>query len=295
MTDRQLLGILNIHKPPGLTSRKAVDVIVPLVRPAKVGHAGTLDPMATGVLVVCVGTATRLIPQIQLQHKEYRARFILGRRSDTDDVTGEVVEVPVTDPVTQEQVETLLPRFVGRIEQVPPQFSAVHVEGRRAYKLARQGQAVEIAPKTVEVCRLTLTRFEYPELELEIECGSGTYIRSIGRDLGELLGCGAVMSNLVRTRIGPYALESATHLQEFESGDVVKYLLPATTAVANLPRHEASPEELEAIRHGRLLRVQASIPDAATVAVMSPTGDLACLAHYRHSDRSLAPKQVFLS
>ncbi len=194
-------GWLVIDKPAGITSSR---VVVQLRRATgiKAGHAGTLDPLATGVLIVCLGPATRLIDVIHRQTKGYRARFLLGKQSDTDDIEGTVTDVVDARPVTRGDVEHALPRFVGKIAQVPPQFSAVHVQGRRAYQLARAGQEVEIEPREVEVFRLELLSFAYPELEVEIECGSGTYVRSIGRDLGALLGTGAGMSQLVRTRVG---------------------------------------------------------------------------------------------
>src|SRR3990172_9082730 len=153
-------GILNVNKPAGMTSRRAVDRVVERAWPQKVGHAGTLDPLATGVLVVCIGPATRLIPIIQELPKAYHATFLLGRRSDTDDIDGHVVETPDAAPVVREQLAELLPRFTGAIEQVPPQFSAVHVDGEGAYKLARRGREVEISPRTVEIHRLSLVRFE---------------------------------------------------------------------------------------------------------------------------------------
>ena len=178
----QYFGLLNINKPPGMTSRKVVDRVAKLVKPAKAGHAGTLDPMATGVLVVCIGAATRLMSFVQQQPKGYRATFLLGKRSNTDDITGEVVDVSDASPVFRNQIETLLPQFVGKIEQIPPQFSAVHVDGRRAHELARKGETVEIKPRSVEVFGVTLNKFRYPELELEIECGSAAERANSGED-----------------------------------------------------------------------------------------------------------------
>ncbi len=142
-TTPMLFGLLNINKPAGTTSRQIVDHVARLVKSAKTGHAGTLDPLATGVLVVCIGPATRLVSYVQKYRKVYRVCILLGRRSDTDDVTGDVIECcKSVESITREHIQGELPRFVGRIKQVPPQFSAVHVDGRRAYKLARKGQTV---------------------------------------------------------------------------------------------------------------------------------------------------------
>ncbi|MBW3542406.1 MAG: tRNA pseudouridine(55) synthase TruB [Planctomycetes bacterium] len=289
-----MFGILNIDKPPGITSRKVVDRVAKLVRPVKAGHAGTLDPLATGVLVVCVGAATRLISRVQEQVKTYRGRFLLGQRSDTDDVTGTLVPVPGADGVTRERLEALLPQFVGRIAQVPPQFSAVHVGGRRAYKLARRGEDVELKPRTVEVHRLELLEFAQPEFELEIECGSGTYIRAIGRDLGEKLGCGAVMSALVRTAIGPFRLQDAVSLDELSAETLPEHLLPAVTAVADLPAYRASAEELVELRHGRPISRRLDAADGSAVAVLDRDGEIACLAAYHADSGQLAPRQFFV-
>lgn len=296
MSPLPLFGLLNVNKPTGVTSRRVVDRVARIVRPFKVGHAGTLDPLASGVLVVCVGPATRLITLLLQQTKEYRARFVLGKRSDTDDVTGQVSDVSGAPAVAREQVQQYLQRFVGRIEQVPPQFSAVRVGGRRAYKLARQGREFEIQPKTVQVHHIDLVQFAYPEMELLIECGSGTYIRSIGRDVGELLGCGAVMSELVRTRVGRCRLDEAIELDELDRKTVVEVLLPPTIAVAHLPKTICRDKQLDDIRCGRPIHAPGnpSLQDGETIAVLTPDGTLACVAHYRRDDEALWPKQVFL-
>jgi len=285
-------GILNVNKPPGVTSRRVVNRVARLAKPGKAGHAGTLDPLASGVLIVCVGSATRLISSVQQQPKVYRAVFQLGMRSDTDDITGEMIVDAGCRTVSADQVKTLLPRFVGRIEQVPPKFSAVHVNGRRAYQLARSGRDVHLSPRTVHVRQIELIAFEFPRLELDIECGSGTYIRSIGRDMGEQLGCGAVMSDLVRTRIGPYSIDSAVDLASLKDENFSENLLPAVTAVVGLPQYRCSPDQLQEIRHGRPISCDDTrFADETTVAVLTPDGHLACLA--RFNNQSLAPKQVF--
>ena len=254
-------GILNIDKPLGLTSRAVVDAVGRLLRELgftrgtlpKVGHAGTLDPMATGVLVVGVGDATRLIELVQSRPKEYRGTFIFGCRSDTDDVTGQVVAGDAARAATipREELDAALAPFRGRIEQVPPAFSAVHVGGQRAYQLARRGEEVELPARTVEVHRLEVVRFEPPELMLDIECGSGTYIRSIGRDLGERLGCGAVMSALCRTRIGPFDLSQAIPLDQLTADSLASRLQPCSIAAAHLPAYVCDAEDIENLSHGR--------------------------------------------
>jgi len=300
MAASQRFGLLNLNKPAGLTSRRAVDRVAHLVRPQKAGHAGTLDPLATGVLVVCVGKATRLIEMVQRQTKSYEAKFLLGRQSDTDDVTGNVTEIVVSGEVTREQIEAVLPEFCGAIRQVPPSFSAVHVGGTRAYELARQGQEVELAARGVDVFRLAITRFSYPELELAIDCGSGTYVRSIGRDLGRLLGCGAVMSALVRTRIGPYCIEGAVTPDELTPETIDRYLLSPTTAVEGLPKYCASEADVALIQAGRAFGstladgAALELPENATVAVLDDDGELLCLAEFDPEQNRLQPRRVFV-
>ena len=189
---QSMFGVLNLNKPPGVTSRDVVNVVQRIVKPIKVGHAGTLDPMATGVLLVCVGPATRLISLLQQAPKNYVAEFRLGERSDTDDSTGTVsVQEASASSVTMSQLETTLQSFVGSFDQVPPVFSAVKVQGQRAYAKARRGEDVQLLAKRVTVYAIDLLDFSWPVVSLRIRCGSGTYIRSIARDLGEKLGCGA--------------------------------------------------------------------------------------------------------
>jgi tRNA pseudouridine55 synthase len=291
MSDVPLSGLLNVFKPAGWTSRDVVNRVERLVKPAKAGHAGTLDPLATGVLVVCVGSATRLISGVQEREKEYRAVFQLGCRSNTDDNTGEIVAVDVTAIPSRADIEALLPRFIGDILQTPPQFSAVHVDGQRAYALARQGQAVDIEPRPVHVHRLRILDYQFPRLELLMECGSGTYVRSIGRDLGDLLGCGAIMTDLVRTRIGPFRSDQAIALELLNRDNVNDHMLPAVRAVEHWPQHICTDLELWEIAHGRQISLEISISNR--IALLTPAGDLAALAESRTLGR-VAPTQVFV-
>ena len=198
-------GLLVIDKPGGMTSRNVVNRVQRwFPKGTKVGHTGTLDPLATGVLVVCVGAATRLADLVQGMGKSYRSRFRLGARSDTDDADGTVTPVPGATPPTEEQVRATLGTFVGQIEQRPPAYSALKLGGRRAHDLARRGKVVSVAPRVVRVDAARLLGYDWPFVDVEIDCGKGTYIRSIARDLGEKLGCGGLVEALRRTRVGPF-------------------------------------------------------------------------------------------
>ena len=292
-----MVGLLNLHKPPNLTSRRAVDVVSRAARTKRVGHAGTLDPMASGVLLICIGWATRLTTYLQDRPKSYSARFLLGRRSNTDDVTGEMTESLDVAIPNRGQVEWALQSFVGRISQVPPQFSAVHVAGERAYKAAREGRQVDIEPRIVEVHRIELREYAYPELALEIDCGSGTYIRSIGRDLGELLGCGAVMSSLVRTAIGEFHLDQAMTLESIENRphELQSQLFPPLTAVAGMAHFAASADQCTALLQGKgvlLSQLEGNVGDE--IAVVNPAGNLFALAELAANPFRLQPRQVFV-
>ena len=284
-------GFYTIDKPAGITSRRVVDVVAKLVRPARAGHAGTLDPLATGVLVVAVGRATRLIPHVQAGPKVYRARFLLGRRSETDDTSGNIELVDPQPAIAPEALATAVKSFVGRIAQVPPRFSAVKVEGRRAYDLARAGKDFTLSARVVEVYSIEITSWASPELELEIHCGSGTYVRSIGRDLGIRLGCGGVMSGLIRTRVGPFTLETATGLEDLRP----ELLQCPLLAVAELPRQALRREEIVAIGHGQRVSWRGeSLEDRREVVLVDSLGQLAALGEFRAETNQCAPRLVFL-
>jgi tRNA pseudouridine55 synthase len=243
-------GILNLHKPTELSSRQAVNLVQRLVRPARAGHAGTLDPLATGVLIVCVGAATRLIGYIQRMSKRYTGTFLLGRQSPTEDVEGEVTELPDAPVPTHEQIIAAAAQFVGRVQQRPPAFSALKVAGRRAYDLARRGQQPQLPPRPVDVYRIDVVAYQYPELTLDVQCGSGTYIRSLGRDLAESLGTAAVMSALVRTSIGRFHLADAVNPRELNNDNLPGLLHPPLRAVDYLPRVRLSADQVRRLQTG---------------------------------------------
>ncbi len=269
-------GLLNLNKPGGASSRRAVNIVERLARPAKAGHAGTLDPLATGVLVVCVGGATRLIEYVQRMPKRYVGTFLLGRQSPTEDTEGEVVELADARVPARAEIETAARRFVGRIEQRPPAFSALKIQGRPAYKLARKGQPVELSPRPVEIFRIQVAAYEYPRLVLEVECGGGTYIRSLGRDLAQSLGTAAVMSALERTAVGIFRVDEAVDPDRLTPDNWTAYLQPPLTAVEYLPRVQLSAEETVRIRNGLTIaqRAERAWREANEIAAIDPTGQL---------------------
>jgi tRNA pseudouridine55 synthase len=274
-------GILNVNKPTGITSRAVVDHVERLVRPAKAGHAGTLDPLASGVLVVCVGQATRLIQYVQRMPKTYQATFLLGKRSETDDIEAPLEDVPNAIAPTPAELGASLFRFVGEIAQRPPTHSAVKIAGRRAYDLARRGITVELQPRTVTIHQLTVRRYDYPDLSLDIECGSGTYVRALGRDLGQALGTGAVMTALERTAIGDFRIEEAVALTELTAQSLPPHLKPAMTALADIPQVTLTEAQLIEVRNGRPILKTWLAPehqfDSAEVVAIDAEGNLAAI------------------
>lgn len=276
-----MFGLLNLNKPAGWTSRDVVNRVQNLVRPAKAGHAGTLDPLATGVLVVCIGQATRLISHVQQQPKTYAATFLLGRSSASDDIESEVVEDPSAHEPTRTDIEAMLPRFLGSIQQRPPAYSAIKVGGKRAYDRARRGEDVQLEPRPVEIYELAIDGYCYPELQLTMHCGSGTYVRSLGRDLAEALGTSAIMSALTRTAIGEFTVEDAIDVESLDSIELADRLRSPLLAVPHLSRITLSEAQATEIRHGRLIRtseVTTSTPaDDEVLAAVSDDGQLLAL------------------
>ena len=255
-----------------MTSRQVVNIVHRLTRPAKAGHAGTLDPLATGVLVVGVGGATRLIEYVQRMPKRYVGTFLLGRQSPTEDIEGEITELPDAPVPTCAAIEAATRRFVGRIDQRPPAFSALKLAGRPAYKLARQGKPVDLKPRPVEIYRIGVVAYQYPELVLEIECGGGTYVRSLGRDLAESLGTAAVMSALVRQSIGSFRLEDAVSPDALTNDNWPAYLHPPLRAVERLPHWQLSADQATRIRNGLTIERtgQGETPDKENATFSAP-------------------------
>jgi tRNA pseudouridine55 synthase len=275
-----------------------VDQVVRLMRGTKVGHAGTLDPLATGVLVICTGAATRLIEYVQRMPKTYRTVIRLGARSDTLDADGEVTEVEGAVPPDEARIRLALAQQVGTIEQRPPEFSALKVAGRRAYDLARAGLEVELAPRRVTIERIELIRYEWPRLELEIDCGSGTYIRSIARDAGEALGCGGLVEVLVRTRIGPFALADAVKPEALSIETLAAHLQPALAAVADLPRVALSGGQVADVVQGRPLASPAVVGGplaGGEVALVGPEGTLVAVAEHDLGTGRILPRRVLVT
>ncbi len=262
-----LHGFLNVCKAPGFTSHDVVAIVRRTLGTRRVGHAGTLDPAAEGVLPICVGRATRLVDRLADADKGYYAEMVLGVRTATDDAEGEVVEEREVPPLDDTSLEAALDRFRGPIDQTPPQFSAIKIEGRRSYDVARRGGEVALRPRPVTVHRLTVHWWRPPRLAVTIACSKGTYIRSVARDLGEALGCGGHLARLVRLWVGGFALADALSLEELAErvagGRVHEALLPADVGIMGLPAAVVVPSRVIDMSHGRPWRCEARPPGPA--------------------------------
>lgn len=305
-------GILIVAKDPGFTSHDVVALVRRLTGTRRVGHGGTLDPFASGVLPVFLGHATRIVEYHLGDDKGYRATVAFGARSTTDDLDGELTPgaMPAPDRAT---VEAALGDFRGRLAQVPPSHSAVHVGGRRAYEVARAGETPVLAPRDVTITSLELTAWDDGDTQrptgvLEITCTAGTYVRALARDLGERLGCGAYLVALVRTRSGAFELAAAHPLdkvrQALAEGAAERVLLPPDTGLEALPAITMPPEEMAALARGQVVRPRGEV--ASEVAVRAPqaprgtpwrvidaAGRLAAIA--RLEGGRLHPEKVFVA
>jgi tRNA pseudouridine55 synthase len=290
-------GVLVVDKPVGLTSHDVVQIIRKGTNIRRAGHTGTLDPRASGVLVILVGPAVRLSEYVSASDKRYQAILRLGASTDTYDADGTVTSSRPVEHITEGQFEEALKGFVGAIEQVPPPYSAVKVKGRKAYEMAREGEEVDLAPRIINVYGLELLEWAPPEAVIDVYCSSGTYVRSLAHDLGENLGCGAHLVGLRRTRSGRFTLRDAVPLRKlresFENGNWYQYLIPAAEAISDWPVLELSEEQVDLVRHGH--RIPADTDDAKLARGVSLDGELVALLEYVPADHQWQPKKVFYS
>lgn len=271
-----MFGFLNINKPPHVTSRGAVNAIQKLIKPTRIGHAGTLDPLATGVLVLCVGPATRLTRFIQDQPKVYLADFELGVVSDTEDRYGKIETVSSAPEISAADLAAVLPSLTGEILQRPPAFSALKVKGKRAYTLARQGKNVQLSPRKILIHDLQLVEFCYPKFQLRIHCGSGTYVRSLGRDIGKKLGSGAIMTALQRVSIGEFELANSLNLEDLTETNLQNLLVNAAEPLGQLGSVQIPYEQIQRFANGHTWSFNTSRP-CEMVKAIDPSGRLVAI------------------
>ena len=289
-------GVLVVDKPIGLTSHQVVQVIRRGTNIKRAGHTGTLDPRASGVLVVLVGPAVRLSEYISAEDKRYQATIKLGEKTDTYDGDGVITGTSEVN-VTREEFEKALQGFVGEIEQVPPPYSAIKVKGRRAYDMARKGEEVVLEPRTIHVYSLEVVEWNLPEVVVDVHCSSGTYVRSLAYDLGEKLGCGANLTGLRRVKSGSFTLKDAQPLRNlaeaFENNSWFRYLIPAADALSEWPSITLNNEEVDLVRHGH--RIPREELFDGQVRAITEQGELVALMEADVETSEYKPKKVFFA
>ena len=291
-----MFGLLNVYKPTGVTSYDVIRHVRRQVRPKlKVGHAGTLYPLADGVLMLCLGPATRLAGLLQDYEKEYVVTARLGAVSTTDDAEGEVSPVAGAAAPPDQAVAETVKAFVGRVRQVPPAHSAVRVAGRRAYELARQGKDIALEAREVTIHAVEVLRYRWPEAELRVVCGRGTYVRSLVRDLGERLGVGGYCTALTRRRIGPFRAEAAATLEQLRPETIGRLLIPPAEAVPAEARVAVSQADVERLTVGRAVASAGPLDarNLQALAAVDPAGRLVALVRYDGDAGQLCPVKVF--
>jgi tRNA pseudouridine55 synthase len=293
-------GLLIVDKPIGPTSHRVVSIVRQGTRIRKVGHAGTLDPRASGVLVLCLGNATRLSEYLSASVKGYSATIRFGASTRTYDGDGEVVRRTDRSP-SRSELDALLPTFRGKITQVPPPFSAIKLQGRKAYELARRGEEVDLQPREVTVHALEVTDYSPPDLSLNLECSAGTYVRSIAHDLGEKLGTGAYLVSLRRTKSGPFTLADAVGLDTVEAillmepaedrlREWERLVIPAECALPELLSVMLDSDAVQSLRNGHC--IAAEPPSQGMAKAIGPDGELVAILQAADEGRSWHPHKV---
>ncbi len=295
-----LSGVLVLNKPAGLTSHDCVAKVRQLTRVKKVGHTGTLDPEATGVLPICIGKATKIVPYLINAQKTYRAKIRLGLATTTEDFTGEPIdEVPVKKPIDKETVLSVLNGFLGEIEQIPPLYSAVKVKGKKLYEWAREGVEVERPVRRVVIHQLTLVDYHpdppHPVLEIEVTCSKGTYIRTLGVDIGKALGYPAHLAALVRTRSGPFTIDHSVNLETLQSWSTTDWrdrLFTLDEALRHYPVLRVDWDEALRIKQGQKLRLTEALHPRYLYRIHDPKRQLVALASAVNQSL-IKPEKVF--
>lgn len=291
-------GILNIHKATGVTSHDVVARVRKLLQQKRVGHAGTLDPAASGVLPICVGQGTRVAEYLSESGKEYRATIVFGVETDTYDAEGQITRTASTVTLSREKIGHALQQFLGSQMQVPPRYSALKIQGQAAYKRARAGEEITLAARPIELLRLEIVDWQTPVLTLEVACSKGTYIRSLAFDLGQALGCGAHLGGLVRTRSGPFSLEESITLEELAiacaQGECARYVHSADRALAHYPALFLSEEEELRVQHGNAFTYDMPRPANSLARVYDRQGNFVAIARWETERQQWQPTKVFM-
>jgi tRNA pseudouridine55 synthase len=291
-------GIFNINKATGMTSHDVVAIIRKHLKQKRIGHAGTLDPLASGVLPICVGQATRVAEYLSESGKAYRADINFGTATDTYDAEGTITATASTADLTLNMIEEILEQFRGPQMQYPPRYSAIKIQGQPAYKRARAGEVVVLEPRPIVIYALEIRDWISPRLTLAIECSKGTYIRSLAHDLGMQLGCFAYLEALVRTRSGPFTLSESITLEQLaeavETNCIQHFSFPLDKALEQYPAFKLDTETVERIKHGNTFNNPVA-NNSGLARVYNTNGAFIAIAEWNEEQQAWQPKKVFAS
>ncbi len=291
-------GIFNINKPTGITSHDVVAIIRKHLKQKRVGHTGTLDPLASGVLPICVGQATRVAEYLSESGKAYKAEFHFGTATDTYDAEGTITATASTTELTLNRIEETIEQFRGPQMQYPPLYSAIKIEGQPAYKRARAGETIVLDPRPIVIYALEILAWNPPRLTLAVECSKGTYIRSLAHDLGTQIGCYAYLEALIRTRSGPFILADSITLDHFadavETNTIQDYSFPSDKAIEQYPAITLDAEEAERVKHGNAFS-HAPANTSGLVRVYDMNGVFIAIAEWDEERLAWQPRKVFAS
>lgn len=295
--DNTFDGLLNISKPVGMTSHDVVAKVRKILKQRRVGHAGTLDPAASGVLPICVGQGTRVAEYLSESGKAYQATVVFGVETDTYDAEGSIINSTNPAMLQLSRIETILEQFKGPQMQMPPVYSAIKIQGQAAYKRIRAGEEVKLQARPIEIFHLEIVNWQNPTLTLDVACSKGTYIRSLAHDLGEATGYGAHLAGLVRTRSGPFILAESITLEELtlasEQGNLARYLQPADKALENYPAIHLNEEQEQQVRHGNAFTFSIDLTEPSLARVYNPQGLFIAIAEGDAQRARWQPKKVF--
>ena len=293
-------GFINIYKEQGYTSFDVVAKLRGILKQKKIGHTGTLDPMAEGVLLVCLGSATKMCDLLTEKNKTYTCTMLLGKTSDTEDVTGKLTDVTDIYPDEQTVIETVM-SFVGNYMQIPPMYSAIKVNGKKLYELARAGQVIERQPRPVTIHSIQILSTDLPRVTFDVSCSKGTYIRSLCRDIGEKLGCGAVMERLIRTEVKGFTIEESLTLDAVEKarddGTLMQHVLTTDKLMPDIPELHISAKGEKLLANGNKLSADSFVENQiyrdTYVKVYDENGRFVALYEYSDEKRQYVPFKMF--
>lgn len=296
-----LHGIINVYKEKGYTSHDVVAKLRGIVGQKKIGHTGTLDPDAEGVLPVCLGRATKVCDLLTDKDKTYRAVLLLGQTTDTQDTSGTILETHDTNELTEERVIEMIRSFVGEYAQIPPMYSALKVNGKKLYELAREGKTVERKPRMVQIRQIDIRKMDLPRVEIEVACSKGTYIRTLCHDIGEKLAVGGCMESLLRVKAGSFELQESLRLDEIqeakEQGRLEDILIPIDRVFEQYQKIQILPEEEKRLRNGNFLSLpegDQTFHNREQVRVYDSQGDFAAIYQYREKEKQFRIVKMFL-